>query len=133
MIWSVLSIPSIFSRGRGFDVASMSSSVNTFLACGFFCVLESRTAAAIGLSELGVCGGAAREDGGVLCPPAAETIASAKKIRNKLRRKHSRNGQNACIAIYRSGRLASEKGDQSASQGFRTCPSTICNRDEVRG
>ena len=71
--------------------------------------------------ELGVCGGAAREDGGVLCPLAAEIIASAKKIRNNFRRKPARNGQNACISIYRSGRRASEKGDQSASGGFRTC------------
>src|SRR5579863_7123114 len=118
MIWSVLSTPSIFSRGRGLVIASISSSVKTFLACEFFCALESRTAAATGLSELDVCGGAARDDGGVLCPAAAEATASASP--SKVHFRSRRNGRNPCIAIHRSGRPTGEKGHQSAKLWFPT-------------
>src|ERR1051326_685736 len=133
MIWSVLSIPSIFSRGSGLVLASMSSSVNTFLACEFLCALESRTAAATVFSELDVCGGAARDEGGVLCPHAAEAIASVKMIGDNCRRKEPRNEGNTRIALYRIGRPAREKGAQSASQGFPTCPPTIYRQDKFDG
>src|SRR5579863_6676361 len=118
MIWSVLSTPSIFSRGSGLVFASMSSSVKTFLACGFFCALESRTAAATGLSELDVWGGAVRVDGGVLCPAAAEATASASPSEAHFRSR--RNGRNPCIPIYRNGRRTGEKGHQSAKLWFPT-------------
>src|SRR5271165_264560 len=45
---SAFSAPSIFKRGKGPAVASMSSSVNTFLAFAF-CTLALRAAAASGL------------------------------------------------------------------------------------